>query len=109
MRAGPIVTTAIFDARIRDEALTSSTLMQFGGTVRVSAAPNAVPVTGAWVDLLTVAGVRQQLVRTDHDGRFLFVQIAAGSYQLRVSATGFGSVVTPIDLPAPSGIYDMHF
>lgn len=109
MHAGPMVTTAIVDARVRDEALTSNTLMQFGGTVRVSAAPNAVPVTGAWVDLLTVAGVRQQLVRTDHDGRFLFVQIAAGSYQLRVSATGFGSVVTPIDVPAPSGIYDMHF
>jgi uncharacterized protein DUF4255/carboxypeptidase family protein len=109
MRSGPMVTTALFDTRMRDAPITSNTLMQFGGTVRASTALNAAPVAGAWVDLLTVAGVRRQLVRTDIDGRFLFVQVAEGSYQLRVSATGFGSVASQIDVPAPSGSYDMHF
>jgi hypothetical protein len=108
-RSGPMVTTAMFDTRSRDWPATSNTLMQFGGTVRASGLPNAPAVAGAWVDLLTGAGVRRQLVRTDSDGRFLFVQVAAGSYQLRVSATGLGSLTVPIDVPAPSGSYDVHF
>jgi hypothetical protein len=109
MRSGPMVTTAMMETRIAGVPGTSSTLMQFGGTVRASAAPNAPPVAGAWVDLRTTAGTRRQLVRTDNDGRFLLVQVAAGSYQLRVSATGLGTMVNPIDVPAPNGNYDLHF
>lgn len=108
-RSGPMVTTAFMDARMRDAPATTHTLMQFGGTVRASAAPNAPPVAGAWVDLRTTAGARRQLVRTGLDGRFLCVQVAAGSYQLRVSATGLGSFVASIDVPAPGGSYDVHF
>jgi len=107
--AGPMVTTALFDTRVTDAPQTSDTLMQFGGTVRASAAPNAAPVAGAWVELRTTGGVRRQLIRTDIDGRFLFVQVAAGAYQLRASATGFGSITQAIYVPAPNGNYDMHF
>ncbi|HEY4264046.1 MAG TPA: Pvc16 family protein [Micropepsaceae bacterium] len=107
--AGPMVTTAMMDTRLWGVPVTANTLMQFGGTIRASAVPNAPPVAGAWVDLLTTTGARRQLVRTDINGRFLFVQVAAGTYQIRVSATGFGSFVNPIDVPAPAGSYDMHF
>jgi hypothetical protein len=109
LRAGPMVTTALMDTRVRDAPATAETLMQFGGTVLAGAAPNALAVAGAWVDLLTASGTRRQLVRTDVNGRFLFVQIAGGSYQLRVSATGLGTFVDPIQVPAPNGSYDVHF
>lgn len=109
VRSGPMVTTAMMDTLITDQPATADTLMQIGGTVRASSAANAPVVPGAWVDLRTGAGVRRQLVRTDSDGRFLLVQVAAGSYQIRISATGLGSVVAPIDVPAPSGSYDLHF
>jgi hypothetical protein len=108
-RSGPMVTTAMADTRAWDAPATANTLMQIGGTVRASGAANAPPVPGAWVDLRTTAGARRQLVRTGADGRFLLVQLAAGTYQLRVSATGFGSIVSNIDVPAPGGSYDMHF
>ncbi len=109
MRSGPMVTTAMMDTRIIDVPSTSNLLMQFGGTVRATTGPNAPPVAGAWVDLRTTSGTRRQLVRTDKDGRFLLVQVASGSYQLRVSATGFGTMVNAIDVPASSGSYDLHF
>ncbi|SAL46128.1 hypothetical protein AWB70_03624 [Caballeronia cordobensis] len=107
--AGPMVTTTFMETRVADVPASAETSMQFGGTVRAGAAPGALPVAGAWVDLRTTAGTRRQLVRTDGDGRFLFTQIAAGSYELRVSATGFAAFARVIDVPAPGGSYDLHF
>jgi hypothetical protein len=107
-RAGPMVTTALFNTGVTGERGTFNTLIQFGGTVRASAAPNAPVVPGAWVDLRS-GGVRRQLIRTDSQGRFLFVQVAPGAYDLRVSATGLGSVNASIDVPSNTGSYDVHF
>lgn len=108
-RSGPMVFTAILDTLVTGVPATTDELIHIGGTVRASAAPNASPVTNAWADLRTGAGVRWQLVRTDNNGRFLFVHVPAGSYQLRVSATGFGTVTSPINVPDPNGSYDVHF
>jgi len=108
-RAGAMVTTAMVDSRVTGEATTSETLMQFGGTVRASGAVNAPLVPDAWVDLRDAAGHRRQLVKTDVDGRFLFVQVAAGTYQLHVHAVGFASIAQAIEVPAPGGSYDLHF
>jgi hypothetical protein len=108
-RSGPMVTTALVDARVADLPATAQTLAQFGGTLRASAAPGAAPVPDAWVDLRTTAGARRQLVRTGADGRFLFVQIPPGSYLLQVSATGFAPFSAAVDVPAPGGDYDLHF
>jgi hypothetical protein len=107
--AGPMVTTAIVTTGTAGAANSSETFMQIGGTVRASAATNAPPVQGAWIELRTMAGVRRQLVRTDADGRFLLVQLAAGTYQIRASAVGLGTVAITIDVPSPSGSYDLHF
>jgi hypothetical protein len=107
--SGPMVTTAMFDARVQGVPSTADVLVQIGGTVRQSAAVNAPAVAGAWVDLRSTAGERRQLVRADANGRFLLVKVAPGSYQLRVSAQDLGSVVATIDVPSESGSYDMHF
>ena len=109
MRSGAMVKTAMVDSRVTGEPTMGHVLMHFGGTVLASNAPGAAPVQGAWVELLTPTGARRQLVRTDADGRFLFTQVSVGAYQLRVSATGLGSFVNPINVPAPSGTYDAHF
>lgn len=111
MRAGPMVTTTLIDSGVIGEASTANTLIQFGGTVRASGLADAPPVTGAWVELLNPApaSVRRQLVRTDSNGRFLFVQVAPGSYQLKVSATGLGHITIPIEVPSTTDRYDVHF
>ena len=110
VRAGPLVTTAFVETMIRDLPGTGETFMHIGGTLRTTAVPNAPVVAGATVELMPVAGVRRQLVITDVDGRFVFVQVAPGKYRIRYSATGFGSLTTPaIAVPAPGGSYDVHF
>ena len=108
-RAGAMVTTTMIDTRVAGEPASAETLLQFGGTVRASGAANAPVVPDAWVDLRDAAGNRRQLVRTDADGRFLFVQIAAGIYELRIHAVGFAPIARPITVPAPGGSYDQHF
>lgn len=109
LRAGPMVTTALVETRVADLASSAETLLQFGGTLRASAAPNAPVVPDAWVDLRTAAGTRRQLVKTDSQGRFLFFQIPAASYELRISALGFTAFAQAIEVPAPAGSYDQHF
>lgn len=107
--AGPMVTTALVHARLAERPLSDDTLLQFGGTLRASGLANALAVAGAWVELRTVAGTRRQLTRTDGDGRFLFVQIPAGPYELRALAPGFAPLAQPVDVPAPAGHCDLHF
>jgi hypothetical protein len=109
LRAGPMVTTAFVETRVANQPTSAETLLQFGGTVRASAAANAPVVVDAWVDLRTPTGTRRQLVKTDSQGRFLFFQIPAGSYQLRVSAVGFTPFAQAIDVPSTNGNHDVHF
>jgi len=108
-RSGPMVTDAFVETLVANLPTSAQTLHQFGGTLRESGAANAPAVIGGWVELQTLAGTRRQRVQTDDQGHFLFVHIPAGSYQLRASALGFASFVQAIDVPAPSGTYDIHF
>jgi len=110
VRSGPLVTTAFVETLTRDSPGSGEIFMHIGGTLYASAAANAPPVPGATVELLTAASVRRQLVVTDVDGRFVFVQVSPGKYLLRYGAVGFGSMTSPpIDVPSPSGGYDIHF
>jgi hypothetical protein len=43
------------------------------------------------------------------DGTFIFERLRAGHYHLRAIAPGFGDIGRDIDIPAPSGEYDMRF
>jgi hypothetical protein len=82
-----------------------------GGTVVVGNA--AVPVGGAWVQIVGLAPPEVTAVdlRTvsQPDGRFLFERLRPGHYHLRAVATGVGDIGRDIDLPSETGEYDLQF
>jgi len=110
VRSGGIVTTALMHTRTTGHPESEETFMHIGGSLRASAAINAPVVPGAWVELLTGANVRRQVVVSDALGRFVFVQVSPGSYRLRYAAQGFTAQLSaPFTVPSPSGSYDQHF
>jgi len=104
---GPMVTTSITEMLTTGSPASGETLIQVGGTVRDAQVPPQ-PVNGAWVELLTAAGTRLQLATTGTDGRFTFISVAAGNYQLRASRVGLGVIIRNITVPSPSGEYDLQ-
>ena len=65
------------------------------------------PVPAAWVRLESRAGEPLQTTESDPGGRFTFAEIAAGEYALRVRAAGFAEAVRDIEVPSPTGEYDV--
>jgi hypothetical protein len=61
------------------------------------------------VELLNLAGDRLQLTQTNEAGRFTFGNLRPGSYQLRAQALGLAPVLRNIDVPSPTGEYDLRF
>jgi hypothetical protein len=61
------------------------------------------------VELLDLAGARLQLTKTNEAGRFTFGNLRPGSYQLRAQALGLAPVLRNIDVPSPTGEYDLRF
>jgi hypothetical protein len=104
---GPMVTTSITETLTTGSPASGETLFQVGGTVR-DAQVTPQPVVGAWVELLTMTGSRLQLAVTDADGRFTFVSVQAGAFQLRASRVGLGVINRNITVPSPSGEYDLQ-
>jgi len=107
--AGPMVTTVLADTRQREVAVTAAVLVTIGGIVTTVVLGQIKAVESAWVELLDASGThRLQLARTGADGRFTFVSVRPDSYQLRASSTTLG-VAPPrsIDVPSPSGEYDL--
>ena len=110
VRSGGIVTTALMHTLIIDHPESVETFMHIGGTLRAAAAPASPVVPGAWVELLTAANVRRQVVMTDADGRFVFVQVSPGNYLVRYAAQGFATTLSAVfTVPSPTGSYDQHF
>jgi hypothetical protein len=111
--AGFLVTTTLTDHRVSGEAATSEVLIQIGGHVRDSTHPMPggapAPVNGAWVHLEDLAGQRLQASETNDEGRFVFSELRSGKYRLRAGATGLGPVNRVVDVPSPSGEYDLQF
>ena len=111
--AGPMVTTRITEYRISGEPATAEVWIQIGGHVldATNPLPNGLPspVAGAWVELETLAGERLQLIRTNELGRFTFADLRAGSYRLRTRAVGLAEITRDVDVPSPSGEYDLVF
>lgn len=104
---GPMVTTSITDMLPTGSPASGETQIQIGGTVYDALVPPQ-PVTGAWVELLTMTGSRLQLATTDANGRFTFISVTAGAFQLRASRVGLGVITRNITVPSPSGEYDLH-
>lgn len=102
--AGPMVITRITEYRQIGGVGAAEVFIQIGGHVL----KGATPVPGAWVRLETPGALPLQTAETDSDGRFTFVQLAAGSYVLRVRATGSAEVTRNITVPAATGGYDVQ-
>ena len=104
---GAMVTTAMVDLLQSGVVSSSEFLSDIGGTVRDSQ-PTPQPVTPAWVELLTPVGVRLQLANADTNGRFVFTRVPSSSYLLRVTGAGAGPVTRAVDVPSPTGEYDLQ-
>jgi len=101
--AGPLVTTTDVGYRQDDVLASQEEWFNFGGLVRDVA---GAPVSDAFVALDPTG----RLETTDTDGRFTFVKVAAGmNYVLRVRAVDHADVARAIQVPAPSGEYDLQF
>jgi len=107
-RSGPMVTTAFIRMQATGAPASAETFIQIGGTVRDAQTPPQ-PVSGVWVELLTMTNERLQLASTDRDGRFTFMRVASGPYQLRASRTGLGVLTRNVEVPSLTGEYDLEF
>lgn len=92
---GPMMTTATF-------GLGGESGTIIGGQVRSSVAPNA-PLAGAWVRLDATA----RTFTTDLQGNFIIDLITPGPHMLTVRAVGFKEGTRAIQVPEPSGVYDV--
>jgi len=103
---GAIVTTRITEYRRADATGAGDVWIQIGGTVLDSA---GVALSKAWVGLETLSADLLQNAVTDQAGHFTFGSLSAGSYRLRARATGLGERTRLIDVPSPTGEYDLTF
>jgi len=109
LRAGPIVTTTVTRTLQSGLPATANARYHIGGAVLDGTTPSA-PVALAWVELLTPANERRAFTRADALGRFVFADVAAGSWRLQASAVPQGvSAPREIAVPEPSGCYDVVF
>ncbi len=102
--AGEMVTTTITEYR-RSGGGEAEVWIQIGGQVLAGKPP--LPVVAASVGLETPGGLPLQTADSDADGRFVFAKLATGSYMLRVRAAGFAETKRSIDVPSPTGEYDV--
>jgi Pvc16 N-terminal domain/Carboxypeptidase regulatory-like domain len=103
--AGPAVTSLFAEYRPGAGAAGAETLLDIGGVVRDAA---GAVVDSAWVRLETPGGRLLQSAATDDLGRFVFTRITANPYRLRAGAAGVGSADDSIDVPSPTGDYDLQ-
>ncbi len=100
---GALVTTTIANFQQDGDAATAEEWINIGGRVRDNAGQ---PVQGAWVRLEPT----RQVEYTDENGNFVFVRVRrAPNYTLRVVAQGLGQITRSLDIPSPSGEYDLQF
>lgn len=107
--AGAMVTTRIAEFRIGGVPDSAETWIQIGGRVFNAAVNPPVLVDDVWVRLMTPADVPLQIAQTDELGRFTFNGLRAGSFRLRFQATGLGANFRDIEVPSPTGEYDLQF
>jgi hypothetical protein len=104
--SGPMVTTAMTDLRDASGTGPEVFFSDIGGTITDTQSPPQ-PVQFAWVELLTTTSVRLQLVNADASGRFAFSGVPSATYQLRATGAAAGPVTRIVEVPSPTGEYDL--
>ena len=104
--SGPMVTTRITEYRVSGQSGIKDTFIQIGGQI-VDQTNNSQPVGSAWVRLEDMSGDQISVFITNTDGRFTFSRLRQGTYMLRVRAEGHTEVVKNIQVPSPTGKYDV--
>jgi hypothetical protein len=110
---GPMVTTTITDHRILDPdelSVAGDVRLQIGGHVLDVVNPLApVPIAKAWVVIEEPAGRVLAQTTSDANGRFIFTRLRQDTYRLRAGVAGRGTQNRLVDVPSPSGEYDLQF
>ncbi|MFQ6029015.1 MAG: Pvc16 family protein [Dehalococcoidia bacterium] len=110
--AGPMVTTRIIEYRLSGKPGTAEAWIQIGGYVLdmtdLQDDGSPIEVVGAWVRLEAPIGTPLRTTTTDTDGRFTFAGLQEDNYTLRVRAQGFAEATRNIQVPSPTGNYDVE-
>ena len=106
---GYMVTTGITEYRQTDKPDTAEVWIQIGGHVFKKSGAANVEIPDAWVGLETVGGEPLHSTKTNALGRYTFSKLQSGQYKLKARATGFPEKERPIDVPSPTGEYDVTF
>lgn len=100
---GPIVTTRTTTYRL--DGVIADTQVEIAGTISTTA---GVAIDGAWVALTAPDGTLAGIAVTGPDGRFAFNALEpGGGYSLRVRAEARQETIQPVDVPSPTGSYDV--
>ncbi len=106
---GPPVTTALAAVGVNGGGAADQ-LVAIGGRLLDARGPGAaVAVPGARVTIGTAGAPPTDVTDTAADGRFRLGRLRPGRYTLGAFAAGLGSVGQPIDVPSPTGDYDLRF
>lgn len=111
--AGALVITRISEYRVQGTAGTGEIWFEIGGRTLDSGTPlpDGSPslVTGAWVVIETLAGIRLQDTRSDASGCFAFPHLAQGQYRLRAWTEQLPETTRVIHVPSPTAEYELIF
>jgi hypothetical protein len=114
VKTSAVVTTRIVAYRVGGSPIGPDVRIQIGGWVRDATQPplpdgSAPPVAGAFVAIETAAGIRLRATQTAANGSFTFGELSPGSFVLRAAAPLHSETSRTIDVPSPSGDYDLLF
>lgn len=107
--SGPIVTTRITEYGQAGQPGSTETWIQIGGQVLRTSGGQTVVLARAWVGLETPAGELRQTTETNEQGRYTFGSLRSGTYVLRARVVGLGELTRTVDVPSPTGEYDLRY
>lgn len=104
-----MVTNTITSYQQREHLNTAEVLIQIGGHVFNKSGNTTIEVPDAWVGIETIAGDFRQTTKTNALGRYTFEKLRPGQYKLKARTKGFPEKEWPVDVPTPTGKYDLTF
>ncbi len=104
--SGYMVTTRITEYRQSGKPETAETWIEIGGLILAGSLRQ--PASGAWVQLELPRGNAIKTTTTDAHGRFRFAGLQQATYTLRVRVPGFVEAERSLEIPSPTGEYDVQ-